>query len=776
MQIRGISDKLGTDGNELDLAQWYNVLNTEIELDILDETWGPIDLLSAYVRVEGRYDCIYTHGCSMMESSDTFGNDNGRLPKRLTDAKDPDYAGVIQVGEAVARIQDNHAAAMGGTRFTEPFGGGDLNQLVLDDPLGPIIVNDIPVVVNDPAGTIRRDVQVVPDPVFGNILRDLGDGPMLYSYDPTQSSGLIAPAVGFVRNPAGTIILDDVHFTGQSYYRGLRYPNSTELVAAGTPAAGQLKCDPNLGCPGSPVDPENPAVGTLVSLELNPIYVQSIVERVGFPGFDTFLSIAGADAIPNTADDPAIYLLGKYLDYRFALKHINGPAGGAGQTQIIGPWLPENTVYSLAQAHHLANPLRGINTPALYTNTGPTVQSRRFYDLSMQLQRIPAGIQSPPINDRLQSILWNDPTDISAGFTDLVDPTPPELLSFLAPGPFVPFGGNPDSTDYYATAPKDNANFFTATQVFGDPTTRFGGDYNGIIPCVITDRVSRGVPSASQSAITGREHNKGCIPFTNIRVTGGFGELPLRPAPDRSNLYADFDLRYAQGLYIPSPGLLKYMNDGGDWDKSGFNINEKRRTWNRGYSQEDNKELKEAFIDAEFFDSRLWVRLGLQNIVWGKTELFRTTDQFNPVDIALAGVLAGLEESRIALWSARFVYSLYDVGPLEDVRLEFAVNLDDFEPIDLGACGEPFTINLVCQITTGIWAHGTLGIGIAGVDRPPSFWEDASALEFGARIEWRWDRFSFAMTNFVGYNDLPYADEIYYLDRSVESSLAEPDT
>jgi hypothetical protein len=75
-------------------------------------------------------------------------------------------------------------------------------------------------------------------------------------------------------------------------------------------------------------------------------------------------------------------------------------------------------------------------------------------------------------------------------------------------------------------------------------------------------------------------------------------------------------------------------------------------------------------------DSRLWMRLGLQNIVWGKTELFRTTDQFNPQDLALAS-LPSLEESRIALWSARFV-TRSDVGPLEDVRAEMAFNIDQY--------------------------------------------------------------------------------------------------
>ena len=161
------------------------------------------------------------------------------------------------------------------------------------------------------------------------------------------------------------------------------------------------------------------------------------------------------------------------------------------------------------------------------------------------------------------------------------------------------------------------------------------------------------------------------------------------------------------------------------------------------------------------------MRLGLQNIVWGKTELFRTTDQFNPQDLALSS-LPSLEESRIALWSARFVYSLYDVGPLEDVRLEFATNIDQYQPSDLGACGEPFTPDVVCTLTGGIFAHGLLGVGVVGIDRPESPWKDLSDLEVGGRIEWRWDRFSFALVDFWGFSDFPNPDAVYYYERNVD--------
>ncbi|MCI0635282.1 MAG: hypothetical protein L0206_15425, partial [Actinobacteria bacterium] len=198
--------------------------------------------------------------------------------------------------------------------------------------------------------------------------------------------------------------------------------------------------------------------------------------------------------------------------------------------------------------------------------------------------------------------------------------------------------------------------------------------------------------------------------------------LPLRPA--------------AGTLYTQSAGLRERIGGFGSFDQ---NFGENELAWNHGGSQ-DEGELKEVYVDVEMLDSRLWLRLGKQNIVWGKTELVRTTDQFNPVDIGLAS-LPSLEESRIALWSARAVYSLFDIGPFQDVRVELAANFDDFEPIDTGRCAEPYAIWPVCVKSTGLWAHGTSGTGIAGEEHPPDPWESTKGVEVGARVEFRWDRF-----------------------------------
>ncbi|MGH0035256.1 MAG: DUF1302 family protein [Myxococcota bacterium] len=231
--------------------------------------------------------------------------------------------------------------------------------------------------------------------------------------------------------------------------------------------------------------------------------------------------------------------------------------------------------------------------------------------------------------------------------------------------------------------------------------------------------------------------------------------LPLRPETG--------------SLFTPSPALAREAKNYGSFDQ---NFGGDELAFNRGASQ-DEWELKEAYLDIEMFDSRLWIRAGKQNIVWGKTELFRTTDQFNPVDIGLAS-LPSLEESRVALWSLRGVYSFYDVGPLDDVRLELALNFDDFEPIDTGRCGEPYTVWLICVKSTALWAHGTTGTGLAGERRPPDPWESQKGLEFGGRLEFRWSRFSFAITDFYGFDDVPTIRLFNEYERNVDPATGRP--
>ena len=256
--------------------------------------------------------------------------------------------------------------------------------------------------------------------------------------------------------------------------------------------------------------------------------------------------------------------------------------------------------------------------------------------------------------------------------------------------------------------------------------------------------------------------------------TPGSNAMPYRPAPAIAAAVHDPLGRSNEprGLFIPNRAVSKLLADK-DFDSFDQNFSQQELSWNRGASQQSEQELKEAYLDLELFDSRLWLRLGKQNIVWGKTELFRTTDQFNPQDLALS-TLPSFEESRIALWSARGVWSFFSVGPLDDVRFEMAANFDQFEPNDLGRCGEPYTPNPVCNKSAGLFAHGVAGFGLAGEVRPPDPWRSWKGLEVGARLEFRLDRFSFAVSNFYGYEDLPYIDPVFLYERNVDPRTGFP--
>lgn len=590
MQIRVLDESYN---DNLDLAQWYNVLSLEVEMDLLPNGWGPIDQLQAYVRVEGRYDCVWKRGCGMFRTANTYGDRTRRLPDRLSDGMTEDYAGVLSVGPATH-----------------------------DNP-------------------------------HNNVQNFNGD-----------------------RRPDGSVI-------------------------------------PNRGA------------------------------------FDLWRirDIEGADDEPNTSDDPFRYTMSRYLDFVFTSVDHRGAGGGILQKDLLGPWLPKNSVDANAALRHKANPFRGRLTPS---PGGGDPGYIRWHSADPIVN--PGFMGSP------------DTGNPFFGSYDEVDEFPAELLQFLPPDLVVP-GTQTPGTYLLSNGKEVVLTEQTAPGYRNKGTNPFGGDYTGISPCVL--------PGSSQATFQiNNSVQPGCVPSTNVRVTGGTSELPLRPAPDASHLATGVGPGTAQGLYVPSQGLSRFYQNGG-FDSLDLNFDESELSWNRGASQQDTKELKEAYLETSLFDDRLWMRLGLQHIVWGKTELFRITDQFNPQDLGLS-TLSSLEESRIATNSARFIYSLYDVGPIEDVRLEFALNFDDFEPADLGVCGEPYAAPAACAISSAAFTHGILGTGIAGSDRPPDPWKDADGLEFGFRIEGRWGRFSFALTDFYGYSDFPTLEQFMTYERNVDVVTGRP--
>jgi hypothetical protein len=446
------------------------------------------------------------------------------------------------------------------------------------------------------------------------------------------------------------------------------------------------------------------------------------------PGFS-------ADGIPNAGDflgigvdDPTAYVLANFEDFRFGQIDARGGSGNGRPTQVLGPWLPKNKVSPIAALADRVNPFDSTrSSPVLissvFNNTFNKEYERRFSD---NFQRIQAANPNRPAQENFEAARNRTLQQARQAASDSL------LTRGFVPGTLQPLRAvnTGDRGVYYGRDAVNDA-------LLDDPF-------------ISDDNLRRSVPFPTGAG--GRDYRP--IPYTD---EGDFGV-----AND-----------VARGLYYPTNGLKRAINSG-DLEPSWLlNLDENNRAWNRGFSQKNEKELKEAYLDIEMLDSRLWLRIGRQQIVWGKTELFRTTDQFNPTDVGLAS-LPSLEESRIALWAFRSVYSLYEVGPLEDVRLEFAFNFDQVSPSDLGACGEPYVVNLVCSANFGAFAHGLTGIGVAGVDIPDAPWSGFRGWELGARIEFRWDRFSFAISDYWGYDDFPYLERISSFERNVDPTTGRP--
>ncbi len=180
--------------------------------------------------------------------------------------------------------------------------------------------------------------------------------------------------------------------------------------------------------------------------------------------------------------------------------------------------------------------------------------------------------------------------------------------------------------------------------------------------------------------------------------------LPARPPSPTGSTY--FETANVQNFRRSHHSVVSNLD---------LDFTETELRWEHGASQ-DEHEFREGYIEGEFWDSQVYFRAGKLLMVWGKTELFRNQDRLNPIDIS-NGVVTRLEEARIGQWAAQFVMSpeaFMRVGPVEDLRVELAMIFDDFEPTDLGKCGEGGGIALVCGKGFGAYAHQFVGVGLAG--------------------------------------------------------------
>ena len=110
MQLRAIARDFDmSDG--LDLTQWYNIINVEIEAEIAPDGWGPFDLISGFARIEGRYDCIWRRGCGLFPGVSVFGDRPERQPKRYSDGHRAGFRSTGQLFNGAGKGGEVHIPA-----------------------------------------------------------------------------------------------------------------------------------------------------------------------------------------------------------------------------------------------------------------------------------------------------------------------------------------------------------------------------------------------------------------------------------------------------------------------------------------------------------------------------------------------------------------------------------------------------------------------------------------------------------------------------------------
>lgn len=100
--------------------------------------------------------------------------------------------------------------------------------------------------------------------------------------------------------------------------------------------------------------------------------------------------------------------------------------------------------------------------------------------------------------------------------------------------------------------------------------------------------------------------------------------------------------------------------------------------------------LREAYVTKSVdldAGQQLFLKLGRQQVVWGRTDLFRVLDVINPVDYSRNNIYDELQDIRIPMWIAQAEWRMGSSDSMQDRNLQLIWNVDKFRPNNLGQCG-----------------------------------------------------------------------------------------
>ncbi len=105
--------------------------------------------------------------------------------------------------------------------------------------------------------------------------------------------------------------------------------------------------------------------------------------------------------------------------------------------------------------------------------------------------------------------------------------------------------------------------------------------------------------------------------------------------------------------------------------------------------------IRELYVDATIARDNgheLGFRIGRQQIVWGRTDLFRVLDVINPVDFSRHNIYDELQDIRIPMGIFNMEYRAGATGAFTDLNFQGIYKFENFRPNNLGQGGEPYAI------------------------------------------------------------------------------------
>ncbi|MDR2837678.1 MAG: DUF1302 domain-containing protein [Azonexus sp.] len=155
--------------------------------------------------------------------------------------------------------------------------------------------------------------------------------------------------------------------------------------------------------------------------------------------------------------------------------------------------------------------------------------------------------------------------------------------------------------------------------------------------------------------------------------------------------------------------------------------------------------IREAYVKKTFNltdETNLFLKLGKQQVVWGRTDLFRVLDVINPVDYSRNNIYDELQDIRIPMWIAQTEFRFGSSELMQDRNLSIVWNFDKFRANNLGQCGTPNvmldagcffrgmanlwdnggTVANFAHLSDGAASLAELGMGIPNGSLPRDMW------------------------------------------------------